>query len=51
MPNPKKVEVTDNQGGIDRVALGEVKFIAVPEPSSAALIGLGGIVLILRRRK
>ncbi len=46
-----KVEITDNQGGIDRVALGEVKFIAVPEPSSAALLGLGGLALILRRRK
>jgi len=26
-------------------------FTAVPEPSSAALLGLGGIALILRRRK
>ena len=26
-------------------------FIPVPEPSSAALIGLGGLALILRRRK
>jgi len=46
-----RVEITDNQGGIDRVALGEVKFVAVPEPSSAALLGLGGLALLLRRRK
>lgn len=26
-------------------------FVTVPEPSSAALLGLGGIALILRRRK
>jgi len=30
---------------------GYVKFSAVPEPSSAALLGLGGLALILRRRK
>ena len=46
-----RVEMTDNQGGIDRVGLGEVKFIAVPEPSSTALLGLGGLALLLRRRK
>jgi hypothetical protein len=34
--------------GIDNVSL-EVN--AVPEPSSAALLGLGGLALILRRRK
>ena len=32
----------------DLVALG---VVAVPEPSSAALLGLGGLALILRRRK
>lgn len=31
--------------------LTEVEFSAVPEPSSTALIGLGGLALILRRRK
>jgi hypothetical protein len=50
-----RMTITDNQGysggGGDRVAIGEVKFLAVPEPSSAALLGLGGLVLILRRRK
>jgi len=29
----------------------QINFIAVPEPSSAALLGLGGLALILRRRK
>ena len=33
---------------IDNVSL---EVIAVPEPSSAALLGLGGLALILRRRK
>ncbi|QQL46089.1 PEP-CTERM sorting domain-containing protein [Sulfuriroseicoccus oceanibius] len=28
-----------------------VEYTAVPEPSSAALLGLGGLALILRRRK
>ncbi|NWK54515.1 discoidin domain-containing protein [Verrucomicrobiaceae bacterium N1E253] len=51
--NAVRITITDNQGGIDRVGLGEVKFIgsAVPEPSSTALLGLGGLALILRRRK
>lgn len=30
---------------------GDSPFAAIPEPSSAALLGLGGIALILRRRK
>lgn len=29
----------------------EVSYTAVPEPSSTALLGLGGLALILRRRK
>ncbi|MGB0992575.1 MAG: PEP-CTERM sorting domain-containing protein [Akkermansiaceae bacterium] len=39
--------------GGDRYGLGEVRFAteAVPEPSSTALLGLGGIALLLRRRK
>lgn len=51
-----RVEFTDNGfdgvglGG-DRVGLGEVRFSTVPEPSSMALLGLGGIALLRRRRK
>jgi hypothetical protein len=55
-----------NQGGIDRVTLmykegtqvDEIRIggsyndvIGVPEPSSAALLGLGGLALMFRRRK
>ena len=38
-------------GGL--VGLSEVRFdgVTIPEPSSAALLGLGGLALILRRRK
>ena len=38
---------------VDEIYLGTtlVDVTAVPEPSSAALLGLGGIALILRRRK
>lgn len=36
-------------GGFDEVAFSSVS--AVPEPSSTALLGLGGLALILRRRK
>jgi hypothetical protein len=32
-------------------SISEVTFTTVPEPSSAALLGLGGLTLILRRRK
>jgi len=32
-------------------AISEVRFTNVPEPSSAAILGLGGLALILRRRK
>ena len=42
----------DNYGG-GYTGIAEVNFtgVAVPEPSSAALLGLGGLALILRRRK
>lgn len=49
--------ITDNGfstgSGGDRTGLGEIRFggVAVPESSSTALLGLGGLALILRRRK
>lgn len=38
-----------NNGG--RAVLSGFQIIAVPEPSSVSLLGLGGLTLILRRRK
>ena len=38
-------------GGGNRAGISGFKITTVPEPSSAALLGLGGIALILRRRK
>lgn len=37
--------------GSGGVSIDDVSVTAVPEPSSAALLGLGGLALILRRRK
>lgn len=36
---------------IHNTALSAAQITAIPEPSSAALLGLGGLALILRRRK
>lgn len=56
-----RITATDNHfvpvggDGGDRVGIAEIRFIgdvaSVPEPSSAALLGLGGLSLLLRRRK
>ena len=39
----------DNANG--RGSINGIQIIAIPEPSSTALLGLGGLALILRRRK
>lgn len=51
-----EVTFTDNHvgspgvtAGGDRVGIGEVRF-AVPEPASIALLGLGGLMMLRRRR-
>lgn len=43
-------DVAGTAGGNDAYA-DNVEFTVVPEPSSTALLGLGGLALILRRRK
>ncbi|MCB1134035.1 MAG: PEP-CTERM sorting domain-containing protein [Verrucomicrobiae bacterium] len=51
-----RLTVTDNYyglagtGGGDRVSAAEFAFTAVPEPSAAILLGLGGLALARRRR-
>jgi len=41
-----------HRGGADLYLTGvQIEAVAVPEPSSAALLGLGGLALIFRRRK
>ena len=42
---------SSGSGSRDEFALDDVSISAVPEPSSAALLGLGGLALVLRRRK
>ena len=37
--------------GFNAITIGGVTFDSVPEPSTTALLGLGGLALILRRRK
>lgn len=44
-----RVTITDNYDG-NRVGLGEVRFVVIPEPGSMALMGLGILCLITRRR-
>lgn len=44
--------ITDNQGAaISNSVLVSGTVAAVPEPSSTALLGLGGLALVLRRRR
>lgn len=53
-----RVTISDNYynpgnpgAGGDRTGFNDIQFNAVPEPSSAALLGLGGLAMIMRRRK
>ena len=47
------VENASNDAGGLRVSLGasQLDFVAIPEPSSAALLGLAGCAFLLRRKK
>ena len=38
-------------GNAQQVLLDDIVITGVPEPSTTALLGLGGLALILRRRK
>ncbi|MFC5049897.1 PEP-CTERM sorting domain-containing protein [Rubritalea spongiae] len=44
-------QTADGGGSADNVGIAAITLAAVPEPSSTALLGLGGLSLILRRRK
>lgn len=49
-----RIDITSSHGGdFDFAGLSEIRFDgeAVPEPTTTALLGLGGLALILRRRK
>ncbi len=43
--------IGDNEAGIALQTMTFATAVAVPEPSSSALLGLGGMALLLRRRK
>lgn len=45
------IDDPETSGGDDRTWYDGVGYEAVPEPSTTALLGLGGLALILRRRK
>lgn len=55
--NAVRMTITDNHfgggaagGGGDRVGMGEIRFVAVPEPSTALLGGLALLALVRRKR-
>jgi len=45
------IETLETTGASSGSQLNAITLYTVPEPSSAALLGLGGLALILRRRK
>ncbi|MEM6259782.1 MAG: PEP-CTERM sorting domain-containing protein [Planctomycetota bacterium] len=45
-----KFDVADNRGGDFSIGLAEVQFNSVTEPGSLALLGLGGVLIGVRRR-
>lgn len=49
--NMDLISVPENTNFNETAGIAAVMIKGVPEPSSAALLGLGGIALILRRRK
>ena len=46
------IEILTAENGTipDRVGFGQVEFTAVPEPDTLALLGLGGLMMVRRRR-
>ncbi len=48
-----RITINSNHGNAQYAAFEELHYesVTVPEPSSVALLGLGGVALILRRRK
>lgn len=51
IPDGATVTIGAGSAGDTKFAISSFTVEAVPEPSSTALIGLGGLALILRRRK
>ena len=49
--NQDGIALTFTRAGVNRGSVAGIVIVSVPEPSSAALLGLGGLALILRRRK
>jgi hypothetical protein len=49
----RKISVAETIGGANSTfhVFDNISVTSVPEPSSTALLGLGGLALILRRRK